>query len=214
MANFERRDDHELARLADEALLAYIAAAREAGAGREVERALAIMVNRYERDVRYRVWLKIPEADRDDVVQICFMSAIFSSIEGRSVGEFRKWLNRIVNRRIADYHRKPGLDTGPLAEEHSDDEEVWGDVPATQDETEAVEARELVERVLATRSAPHVLVIDLFVFDSYSAKETAEMVNGRFEDLDPPMKVDNVSQIARRFREDLREALEESDNPD
>ncbi len=70
-----------------------------------------------------------------------------------------------------------------------------------------------MDEVLAKLSDPHRRVVDLFVFERLSAQETVDQVNDEYPDLDPPMSVDNVSQIAKRFRDDLRDLLSESDNP-
>ncbi len=106
VARFRCKDDDELKRLDDEALLLYIAAARRAGEPDCAQRGLAIIVSRYEGDVKRRVRAKVRPADVEDVTQEAIVSAIFSSLEGHSIGEFRKWLNQIVSRRIADYYKR------------------------------------------------------------------------------------------------------------
>ncbi len=141
------------------------------------------------------------------------MSAIRSKLDGRSVGEFRTWLNRIVGRRIADYTRKPGADTTPLPEEHGDDEQIWGASGFHPAETGEIEIDELVDKAMEDLSEAHREVIEIFVFEDQAATDTAAQVNAKFPELNPPMSIDNVSQIAKRFRERLRELLEESDNP-
>lgn len=213
MANFRPRNDDELNRLDDEALLEYIAAAREAGELEHAKNALAKIVDRYEGDVARRVRIKIPTADVEDVTQEAVVSAIFSTLDGKSIGEFRKWLNQIVSRRIADYHRKNRVETTELPDEHGDDEDIWGQVATVEDDTALVELRELVEIILSELSDPHRRVVEIFVFGQETAQETADQVNAEFPELKPPMSVDNVSQIAKRFRDDLRDLLEESDNP-
>ena len=126
MTKFEPRNEQELSQLDDEALLEHIAAARARGELEYTQRALAIIVFRHYDDIVRRVKIKIPTADVEDVAQEAVVSAIRSSLDGKSVGQFRTWLNRIVSRRIADYHRKPAVETTALAEEHGDDEEIWG----------------------------------------------------------------------------------------
>ncbi len=212
MAKFEPRNETELAALDDEALLAYHAAAREAGHP-SGQGALGVLVFRYFDDVHRRCRLKVPPADAEDVAMAAVVSAIRSRIDGQSVGEFRKWLNRIVARRIADYTRKPSPDTTALPEEHADDEDIWGASGFHRPETGTVEIVELVDGAMEDLSDAHREVIDAFVFEDRDAAETVAQVNERFPDLDPPMSIDNVSQIAKRFRERLRELLEESDNP-
>ncbi len=117
VANFEPRNDDELDSLSDEKVLSYIADAYAAGQPEHAQRALGILTFRYYDSVIVpRVALKVPQADIENVAGEVLVSAIRSSLEGRSVGEFRTWLNRIVSRRIADYspqarrrdHRAPG----------------------------------------------------------------------------------------------------------
>jgi RNA polymerase sigma factor (sigma-70 family) len=212
VARFESRDDRELGELGDEALLAYYAAARESGHA-SAQDALGVLVFRYFDDVHRRCRIKVPPADAEDVAQEAMVSAIRSSLAGRTIGEFRAWLNRIVARRIADYHRRPAVETTALPEDHTDSEEVWGQAGVVEDETGVVEVNDAVALVLDELSDPHRRVVEVFVFDAATAEEAVAAVNGELPDLDPPMSIDNVSQIARRFRQRLRAVLEESDNP-
>ena len=226
MAKFRPRNDDELSKLDDEALLEYVATARARGEPELSQRALAIIVFRYHNLVLYRARIKIPDADFEDVAQEAMVSAIRSQLDGTSVGEFRKWLNRIVSRRIADYHRRNRVETTALPEEHEDDDRIWGQAGQVEPETGEVEVRELIDIALDELSDQHRRVVDLFVFDGATAKETCDEVNAGFPD-EKTMKVDNVSKIAERFRKRLRELLEaaghgqddedpgdESDNPD
>ncbi|MEO8092927.1 MAG: sigma-70 family RNA polymerase sigma factor [bacterium] len=213
MANFEPRNDDELSRLDDEALLEHIALARARGQSEQAQRALAIIVFRYHDDIVRRVAIKVPRADVEDVAQEAVVSAIRSKLDGKSIGEFRSWLNRIVGRRIADFTRKPSVDTTPLPEEHGDDESIWGTSGSVPAETGEIEINELVEIAMQKLSEAHREVIERFVFEGGGAADTVDHVNAKFPDLNPPMSEANVSQIAKRFRTRLRELLEESDNP-
>ncbi|MGI9021367.1 MAG: RNA polymerase sigma factor [Solirubrobacterales bacterium] len=214
MAKFRPRNDDELSRLSDEKLLASIALAYKAGHPEHAQRALAILTFRYYDSVIVpRVAIKVPRADVEDVAKEVVVSAIRSSLDGRSIGEFRTWLKRIISRRIADYHRKPGVETTELPDEHLDDERIWGEVPSEEAETGAVEVQELIDVALDELSERHRRVVRLFVFEDLDGKGTAETVNGEFPDEDPPMSVDNVAQIVRRFRERVRELLNEADEP-
>jgi len=213
VAKFEPRNDDELSRLDDEALLEHIATARARGESEHAQRALAIIVFRYYDNIVRRVALRVPRDDVEDVAQEAVVSAIRSKLDGKSVGEFRNWLNRITGRRIADYTRKPRVDTTLLPEEHGDDESVWGTSGSVPAETGEIEINELVERAMEDLSDAHREVIESFVFEDQPAEDTVDHVNAKFPDLDPPMSRDNVSQIAKRFRTRLRKLLEESDNP-
>ncbi len=210
MANLEPRNDDELSRLSDEQLLERVARARAQG---QSDRALAIIVFRYYDDIVRRVRLKVPPADVEDVAQNAVVSAIRSRLDGKSIGEFRTWLNRIVSRRIADYHRKPSVDTTELPDEHLDDEGVWGEVPSEEDETGALEVQEIIDIARDELSDRHRRVVNLFIFEDDTGQGTVDKVNAEFSDEDPPMSVDNVAQIVKRFRERVRELLAEAEEP-
>jgi RNA polymerase sigma factor (sigma-70 family) len=154
--------------------------------------------------------MRVPAERVDEVAGAAVESAVASAVgyKGESVGQFVNWLNRIVDRRIADFHRRKRLDETPLVEEHEGEEEIWGEVPPVSGATGLVEVRMIVERLLGGLSTPHRRVVELYVFERWEAREAAERVNAELPDLDPPMSVDNVHQIAKRFRDDLRDQLE------
>ena len=148
MTKFEPRNEAGLSKLTDEDLLAYIAAARARGEGDHLQRGLAVIVFRYFDDIVRRCRIKVPPQDAEDVASEAMTSAIRSSLEGQTVGEFRAWLNKIVARRIADYHRKQRVDTAPLPEEHAESDEIWGQAGITDDETGVVEVEDAIARIL------------------------------------------------------------------
>ena len=215
MSDLRPRTREQLDRLDSDELVAYIRDALAAGERRALEDGFAVLVFRHERDVKRRVAAKVPPADVEDVAQEALYSAIRSVLEGREIRSFRAVLNTIVSRRIADYtdRRASRPKAQPLAEEHLDADEIWGEVPSEEDETGAVGVRDLIARVLERRNEVHRKVIDLYVFDDLSAEATAERIDKMFDghpDLPTPMTNDNVHQIAKRFREDLRGLLEEA----
>ena len=67
----------------------------------------------------------------------------------------------------------------------------------------AVEVRDVIERVRAKLSAEHRQVVDSYVLDGHSARETAEQV--------PGMTEANVHQIGSRFRSALKAELRDGD---
>jgi len=82
------------------------------------------------------------------------------------------------------------------------------------DPSEEVDVQSVVDQALEKFTEPHHLaVIDRYVFEDLSAQDTADEVNAAFPDLNPAMSVDNVHQIASRFRKELRRLLTEADNP-
>jgi RNA polymerase sigma factor (sigma-70 family) len=199
---FEPLPDHELQRLGDEQLIAYVRhgrAARELAAGR---RALMFLVYGYERDVKRRLSLRLPAHAVDDVAHDALVRAIAAAFDGTSVGEFRSWLHTIVDRAAVDFYRR--AERRPkesiLPSEHAGDEDVWGAEPSTDSEAGAVELRIIVEEVLETFNEKHRLVIELHVFGGLTAGEVCDRIEG--------MSVDNVAQIASRFRAKLRARLD------
>src|ERR1700704_3029863 len=143
--------------------------------------------------------LKVPAEAVDDVVGKAFLSAFVGRIRGESYGEFRSWLNTIVDRRIADYHRRKNRpDEVPLASEHEGDEDVWGELPQVEGEAGAVETAAVIDQVLDTLNAVHCRVVEVYAFEDATAEETADQINGELAP-NPPMKTDNVHQIYSRF---------------
>lgn len=165
-------------------------------------RALMFLVYGYERDVKRRLSLRLPAHSVDDVAHDALVRAIAAAFDGTSVGEFRSWLHTIVDRSAVDYFRRAARrpKESILPSEHIGEEDVWGDEPAIDSEARAVELRIIVEEVLETFYEKHRLVIELHVFGGLTAAEVCEMIDG--------MSVDNVAQIASRFRGKLRARLD------
>jgi RNA polymerase sigma factor (sigma-70 family) len=165
--------------------------------------ALAVLAFGYRGIVRLRVMLKVPSQDVDEVTDTAIESAIGSRFDNDSIGEFRSWLNRITDRRIADYHRrregKPEL--GPLPGEG--EEEALGPEPATEFEGTSVDARRALRQALDELRPNHRRAVERYVFAGCSAEEAAQEIEGMTEA--------NVHQIASRFRRRLRDLLEAGD---
>jgi RNA polymerase sigma factor (sigma-70 family) len=210
--NFRPLPEYELARLNDDQLVAYIAAARDAGDGDSANLGLGILAYRRYPDVVRRVQAKVPGADVEDVAMEALSSAVKSAFDGTSVGEFVKWLQRITSRRIADYHRAKRDPTVPLAEER-DDDDSWGEDLIDDDFSDEVDTRGVIEQALGELGQVHAAVVEHYVA-GLSAKETADQVNISMQDeLTQPMTDTNVHQIAKRFRVRLKELLEDARGP-
>jgi RNA polymerase sigma factor (sigma-70 family) len=207
--DFRRKTEHELDLLDDDALLEYIAAARAAGDHDAARTALGVLAHRRLPDLIRRISMKAPPADVEDLAMEALASALRSAFDGEHKGEFVNWLNRIADRRIADFHRRPRLEEEALPSEHEEAEEIWGEGAISGDFSAAVDLSAVVEQVYSELSKPHQRVVDLYVFEGHSAAETAEQVNMSMADLNPPMTEDNVHQIAKRFRDELRGRLDD-----
>lgn len=203
---FRRLRDHELDRLSDEELIAYLRAAREQGTNADATLALRILVFGYHGILERRARMKVPRERAEDVAAEALVSAVAGEFRGESIGEFRSWLNTIVDRRVADFHRRKRLDEQPL---DPDDEQGNGSsVPSQSDATGAIETRAVIDSVLLGLSDVHRYVVERNVLDGCSARETAAETVEAFEWMDQPMSESNIHQIASRFRRDLRRALE------
>ena len=92
-----------------------------------------------------------------------------------------------------------------LPSEHAGEDDVWGAEPALESEAGAVELRIIVEEVLETFNDKHRLVIELHVFEGFTAADVCDRIKG--------MSEDNVAQIASRFRAKLRARLDPGGGP-
>lgn len=154
--------------------------------------ALAILAFGHWDNVERRVRMKVPSADVEDLTGDVIADAIASAFDGRSVGEFRSWLNTITRRAIADYYRR-----GPGRIKYGDEPAAE---PVAPSEAGAVELTDAVERVLAALRADHRRVVELAVFEDRPAADAAREVEG--------ITAANVHQIVSRFKRSLRGELE------
>lgn len=221
MSDFEPLEEGALARLSDEELIEYVIDARAAGYLESAKLAVGIVTWRQEPLVRNLVAAKVPRECCEDVVSEAFLSFVDSAFQGKVIRSARAFMVTIAKRRIADFHRhrERHPDQVPLPSEHSGDEDVWGPEDSVEDETEAVAIRDAVERVLATRSEVHRLVIMLYGPEQIGAENLpgAEVVERMRDEHGEEVSVANVQQIWRRFKVDLENELaagEDEGTPD
>ena len=205
--SFNPIPDYELEQLDDERLIAYVRDARDAGRLDAARRGLALLVFGYERNVRLRLRMKVPAEAVEDLTHDVLVRAIGAAFDGTSVGEFRAWLNTIVERASVDFFRRRERRPleEPLPSEHVGDEDVWRQEPGVESETGLVEVQMVVDEVLATFNETHRQVIQLHVFAGLTAAEVSGRIDG--------MSENNVAQIATRFRLRLRSQLEAEGAP-
>ena len=201
MSPFRPRSDHELQKLSDDELIAELRRAHAAGDAAAARLVLQVLVYGFWELVQYRVSLKVPQHDVEDLAGDVLVRAITSSFAGESVGEFRSWLNTILRRAIADYWRgcERTVDTRPL--ERDDPEDRGGPEPWEADGTGYVETQMLIAACLDDLSDDHRRVVEIVVLEGRPADDAVGEVAG--------MTRDNAYQIARRFRVCLREMLEQ-----
>jgi RNA polymerase sigma-70 factor (ECF subfamily) len=140
--------------------------------------------------------------EEEDLVQMTFVKA-FAHLDGFHGGSYKHWLARIaVNtclNALRSEQRRPEVRLADLGDDGSRLLETLragaGDLPTS----EAASARELVETVLATLSAPERLVVTLLHLEERPMKEVAAITGWST----PVIKV-----RAFRARQKLRKALE------
>jgi DNA-directed RNA polymerase specialized sigma24 family protein len=205
LTTFRELPEHALSGLADDVLIDYLRAAREAGRHDAMKAAVAVLVFGYHDTLVGRARLKLPEPDVADVVSETLASAIASAFDGSSVGEFKSWLHTILSRRIADYHdaRTRTPKTAPLPGEHVGDEAVWGEEPSEPFEGDALYARSCLETAYAELDRDsHRAVIDLYVLQAHTAADAARLIGNGMSEA-------NVHQISSRFQRRVQALLEE-----
>jgi RNA polymerase sigma factor (sigma-70 family) len=201
--SFHALPETQLDALSDDALIAYVLAARDAGDAVAARTALRTLVWGHYRSVEYKVGLRVPREDVDDVACDAIASALTAAFDGTSVGEFRSWLATIVKRRIADYHRKVQRTLDQVVLDPTGGESGDGAVPWEADESGYVEVQVILQDLLDGLDTMHREAIRLYVFEDRPAGEVARRLDGMTEA--------NVHQIASRFRRDLLRRLEAGD---
>jgi RNA polymerase sigma factor (sigma-70 family) len=200
---FRALPETQLDALSDDALIAYVLAARDAGDAATARTALRVLVWGHYRSVEYKVALRVPREDVDDVACDAIASALTAAFDGTSAGEFRSWLATIVKRRIADYHRKVQRTLDQVVLDPTGGEAGEGAVPWEADESGYVEVQVILQDLLDALDPAHREAIRLYVFEDRPAGEVAARMDGMTEA--------NVHQIASRFRRDLLRRLEAGD---
>lgn len=198
----------ELRRSSDEELVAHAQAALAAGHELAHERALEQLIGRYA--AALLAWdLKVPESLQEDMANDILLAAVRAIDAGKEIGNFRAWLSKVARNHAAAFHRgKQGrqlkLDREAATRETVDDHGQPLPAPEGVDLGEYGEAElwMLVDDVLCGLNDRHRTVIDLYVFDAMNAKEVAD-ATGESQD--------NVFKVAQRFRDQLRERLEQAE---
>ena len=203
--DFRELRDFEIDALSDARLLAYIQSARDAGKTDTAAMAgVRHLVFRHMDSVAQRVAKSVPAHLVEDVAHDALVQAIASAFAGESIKQFHKWLNVIVSRCVADFWRGPKgrqlkLDREASMGASPEDAED-GVVVAVDGGFGAWELGDVVDAVLETRSEPHRQVIEMLIWERASGKEVAAATG---------VSEANAYQVLRRFRVDLRAALDE-----
>ena len=210
--------DAQLSQLGDEELIARVIEARNEGDREAGLQAIGMLSFHYFDLVKARVALKVPPDQVEDVVNEILISAMKSSFDGRSLGEFHNWLHTITRRRIADAsekNRRRREREDKLPAEHAGEEGELPDQHGVEGGQEQAELMAIVEVCLSSIAEPHHRrVIELYGpvemdFYGLSARDTANIVNEEHGTNPQEMTETNVHKIYQRFKDAVREALGE-----
>jgi len=186
----------DLTRLTDEELVA------RAGDPRRTEQAFGVLHFRHQDRVAGILAAKLPPELADEALQEVFIDLYEALASGRTITNVRAWLNRVAHNTVAERWR--GREGRHVVEGRGavriDD--TTGEGPAFEVKDDGgqgeAEAWMVIHDLLTRRSAAHQAVVRAFVLEGRDAKEVAGLTG------ETP---DNVYQVSKRFRDDLRAAL-------
>lgn len=225
-----RKTQDQLAALDDDRLMAYIVEARNEGAGAEYESALGVLVFRWEEIFRRRATGRIAQycresgylsvgSEAEEIVLETFKD-VFRGVdrfEGEAAGQFHKWVQTILDRRVADWFRSRSSEPHLGSYDGSTNAagevvgmyEVVGDGEIDIEMT--VELRILWDEALEAESERDATVVVLKA-RGHSSAEVAAIIEEEGLDEGEGMSTDNVDTIYSRFRKKNRELfLEEAE---
>lgn len=189
-------DFTDLARLTDEALLDH---ARDPSA---VDQAFTLLHFRHRDRVAGILANKLEPQLTEDLTQDVFIDLYDAIVDGKRIDNVRAWLNQVARNTIAEFYRgrngrhldasRGGLqlddDTREGAPAELESEGGYG----------AVETSMVIDELLARRSAVHQEIVRLAVLESRAGQDVADATG---------KTPDNVYQVSKRFRDDLRAVL-------
>jgi RNA polymerase sigma-70 factor (ECF subfamily) len=161
-----------------------------------------ILIDRYQDHVSRIVMNHVPRNEAPEVAHDTFVRA-YQSLGGfRGTGPFKHWLAKIAIRCCQDFWRGYYQNRGNLAGPLPDDCRIWVDQVLAEhsldQDTERVEARDLLQWALGQLSAADRTVLTLTYLDEYSVAEAAELLN---------WTVTRVKVQSHRARKKLRKIL-------
>ena len=200
---------HQLGRRSDAQLLAYMRDAHAADAQRAVADAFDQLLFRHEKRVAYLLH-KLPADRVPDLLQEVFLEAFAAIVDGKRIDNFSAWTARVAHNTVADFWRgKEGrqlkTDRSAASDDDADGRRADRGEPTDDGDFGAAEVHQLVDHLLARRSPAHREIIELYVIQGRSAGEVAKATGE---------SADNVYQVAKRFRDDLRRLLRGEDIDD
>jgi RNA polymerase sigma-70 factor (ECF subfamily) len=157
---------------------------------------------RHQDRVRGLLRLKLPAEHVDDATQEVFVRAWEALAGGQDIQAFGPWLNTVVARTVADFWRGRQGRAVQVARDGVALDDDRDDAPGRRLGTDggygAVDAGLVVEELLRRRSSAHQAIIRQAVLRQRPAAEVARATGE---------SADNIYQVAKRFRDDLRATL-------
>lgn len=144
----------------------------------------------------------LPDSDIEEVVQDVFLALQRAGVEGKTVKRVKPWLFGVASRKVVDYFRGSQYREFDTARTGTELDRTTDDGPAHEVEADGgqdtVDVWDVFGRVLDTRSPAHQAVIRGYLVRGDDATTVAAATGE---------STDNVYQVTRRFRVDLRAAL-------
>ncbi len=186
-----------MAAATDEELVGFVRSAQRSGARSAAFDAYEHLCARHDRRVRVMLLSKVPDGV-DDLAQEVRIAAFQGVVGDREIQNFKAWLVRIVRNTIADVWRGREGREIEHAREAARRNPDGAPEPAFAGEYGEWETWQVIDGLLAELSAQHREVVELYVIDDLGASETSRRTGE---------SADNVYQIAKRFRTELRSRL-------
>ena len=210
--------------------MAYVVEARTEGATDQYESALAVLVFRWEGIFHRRAIGRIGQYCRDsghlsaaseaeEIVLETFKD-VFRGVdrfEGAAAGQFHKWVQTILDRRVVDWFRSRSNDPNVISYDGSRNQEgeevgMYEIVADGEVDIEmTVELRILWDEAIAAESERDAMVVELKA-EGLPSADVAAIIEEEGLDGGEGMSTDNVDTIFSRFRKKNRELfLEEAE---
>jgi RNA polymerase sigma factor (sigma-70 family) len=214
-SRFVPRHETALARLDDDQLIAYIVQAKKAKALESAETGMFMLLYRHEHRMRRRVQTALPEhlqhhsdAVAEWVLERVWKSALKLPVTGESTGEWVNWTKTAISRQVISFFRSSQGQALEQEQQWPDDRPDMADGSLAPDtigvelDTDALaislDYRAAVDAAVASLNVKHKAIIDAAYFEDRSSRDVGE----EFEET-----YDNVDQIKKRFRTELRAQL-------
>jgi len=157
--------------------------------------AFDILYTRYVKTVYNRVYYKVPRVDVEDVTQEVFITLIGALPTFRGESQFRTWLYKLINNKVAEYYRQQSRKKAKMQVDLKNAEQVRDN----SDTKKLMEDRIFIRRALSKIHKTYREVILLRFADDMRFKEIANFQGQSLE---------ATKSLFRRAMSALHEELE------